>query len=236
MEGAVVQQVLKLSIYLTHGEKMRSIHCIAIALASIGALHAQSPNFGLSFDLGIPVGEFLEKKYAPTFDVPVQQIEGYDIGYGGRFTMSFPVQKHIAFCAGLGAMFTKGTNTASGFDTIYLKHQAYSLTAELQVFFRDAYRNQGTYLFGGIAGNLERFSRSFVEDSRYYGWYDSEVDVERKSRLGGFVGIGHSFYYGGGDPSFKLELSYNFTASNSDYKRGEPIAVDFCKISFGVTF
>jgi len=213
---------------------MKPVLSFALALACVGSLQAQTYNFGLAFNLGVPFGDFREKTYAATPDVSSQQIEGYDIGYGGQLTMSIPVQKSLAFRVGLGGLSTRGTNTASGFDTIYLRHNMFSLSAEAQVFFKNAYNHSGTYLAFGISSNFERFERSFDDDWDYWDYY-SERDVTRKSRMGGTVGIGHTFYSGYG-LNFTTELSYHLTLTSKDINRAEPHATDFLKISFGLVF
>jgi hypothetical protein len=213
---------------------MKLITCIAVALASITPLQAQSPKFGLALNLGVPLGEFRESSYW-TPDVDSKQIEGYDIGGGVSFTMSFPLQRNLAFRLGLGGMSTKGTNTAYGYDTIYLKHRMFSLGGEFQLFFDDAYRHRGTYIIAGVHGNFERFERSFDDfDSEWYDPYYSEADVSRKTRLGGTLGIGHTFY--GSGLNFTTELTYHSTLSDKDFDRGEPVAANFLKVSFGLVF
>ena len=211
---------------------MKPVFAIVLALASIGLVQAQSPNWGLVFNLGVPMGDFREKIYETTIDLPVKQVEGYDIGAGGQLTVSFPLQKKLALRVGLGGLSTKGTNTASGYDTIYLRHSMFSLSGELQIFFDDARRHTGTYLTTGYSSDFERFERSFVDDWNYR---YSEIDVTRKNRMGGTIGIGHTFYnqYG---RNFTTELSYHVTFTNKDLNRREPYATDCLKISFGLVF
>jgi hypothetical protein len=194
-------------------------------------MHAQSPRFGIALNLGIPVGEFRETTYI-TPEVDVEQIEGYDVGLGGQFTMSFPLQKHLAFRVGLGGTSTRGTNTASGEYTIFLRHNMFYISGEMQFFADDAYRHRGTYFVAGVSGDFERFERSF--DDFESGWFDNSKDVSRKSRLGGTVGIGHTFY--GSGINFTTELTYRATLSNADFNRGEPPASNQIKISFGLVF
>ena len=214
---------------------MKPVLSFAIALACVGPLSAQSHNFGLSFHFGMPSGDFREKVYAATLDVDVRQVEGYDIGFGGQLTMSIPLQKSLAFRLGVGGMSTRGTNTASGYDTIYLRHNLFSLSAEAQVFFDDAYRHSGTYLAFGLSGNFERFERSYDDNWDYWDYPYSERDITRKSRMGGTIGIGNTFYgrYG---LNFTTELSYHATLTNRDMNRMEPHATDFLKFSFGFVF
>jgi hypothetical protein len=210
---------------------MRRVLSLALALTAIGSLQAQSPRFGIYFNLGVPSGEFREKIYAPTTDVTEPQIEGYDVGLGGQFTMSFPLQKNLAFRVGLGGMSTEGTNTASGYETIYLRHTMLSITGEIQLFFNDAYRHRGTYFLAGISADYERFERS--TDDYWDSW--SDPWATRKNRLGGIVGIGHSFY-GASDIKFTTELSYRSTLTGDDPLRQEPHATNLIKVSFGFVF
>ncbi|MCL1908363.1 MAG: outer membrane beta-barrel protein [Holophagaceae bacterium] len=215
---------------------MKSLHGIALMFVAMGSLQAQSPNFGLQIRLGAPIGELREKIYPPNYDLSAEQIEGYDIGLGLQFTMSFPLHQKFAFRAGIGGMSTRGTNTASGYDTIFLRHNMFSLSGELQLFLQDAYRHQGTFLTVGISGNFERFERSFEDNWSYsHYWYYPESDVTRKSRLGGIIGIGHTFY-GHSNLNFTTELSYHHTLTNSNINRGEPPSANFFNISFGLIF
>ncbi|MDR0499127.1 MAG: hypothetical protein LBH03_05265 [Holophagales bacterium] len=209
---------------------MRQIPFIALAFASLTSLQAQTHNHvGLVFNILVPMGEFREKTYLPSLDLPVSQVEGYDVGLGGQLTMSFPLQKNVAFRVGIGGTSTNGTNTASGYDTINLRHTMFSLSGEWQFFLRDAYEHRGTFLAVGISGDFERFSRTFED------WWGYELDVTRKNRLGGIISIGHSFY---SRPvfNFTFELSYHATLTNKDLSRREPPASDLLKINFGFVF
>jgi len=213
---------------------MRQFPCIALAFASLASLQAQSPNFGFAFNVLVPSGQFRESVYPPSLDVSVRQLEGYDIGVGGQFTMSFPVQRNLAFRIGIDGTSTSGTNTASGYDTIHLRHTMFSLSGEWQFFFTDAYRHRGTFFAAGVSADFERFARSFED-----GWYKwdqnySEIDVSRKNRLGGIISFGHTFY--GSLFNFTTELSYHATLTNKDFERGDPPAVDFLRINFGFVF
>jgi len=216
---------------------MRHLTCTAFALVCAGVLQAQSPNYGLSLFLSVPSGRFAETKYESidNDEIPYIATEGYDVGVGGNFTMSFPLQKTLAFRVGLGGMSSRGTSTAPGYETIFLRHSLFSISGEFQIFFDDAYRHRGTYMIAGISGDFERFERSF-DDSWDYRWDDwnRDVDVERKSRLAGNVGIGHTFY--GSDIKFATEITYHSTLTNKDLRLGNPIPSDFVRISFGLVF
>jgi hypothetical protein len=213
------------------GEKMRYIPCIALALASFASAQAQSPNAALTIGFTIPTGEFREKIYLPTPDEDFFKKEGYDVGFGCGFSLSFPMNLNMALRTGIGFVSSGGTNTAPGYETIFLRHNNVMLTGELQFFTKNAYRHAGTYFVAGISGNFERFERSF--DKNWDSW--SEKDVDRTSRLGGIVGIGHTFYSNGG-LNFVTELSFHTTLTGKDFYREEPPAANYIKISFGMAF
>jgi hypothetical protein len=222
-------------IFSDKGENMRHLTCLALALACLGPLQAQSPNFGLSIFVSAPSGRFAETKYQEDIEgLPSVATEGYDVGFGGQFTMSFPLQKTLAFRAGIAGMSSKGTSTMPGYETIFLRHTLVSLSGEFQIFLDDAYRHRGGYVIAGISGDFERFERSYDDrwDSR---WDDySEMDVERKNRLGGILGVGHTFY--GSSFKFTVEAAYHTSLTGKDFNRGEPIGSDFVKVSLGLVF
>jgi hypothetical protein len=213
---------------------MKRLTCLAFALACIAPLQAQSPNFGLSVLMSIPSGRFAETKYNEIIDdMPAIATEGYDVGIGGQFTMSFPLQKTLAFRAGIGGMTSRGTSAVPGHETIFLRHTLFNLSGEFQIFFDDAYRHRGTYAIAGISGDFERFERSF--EDRWDDFFSySDVDVTRKSRLGGILGMGHTFY--GSSVKFTAEVAYHATLTNKDFNLGEPIGTDFIRISLGWIF
>jgi hypothetical protein len=132
----------------------------------------------------------------------------------------------------MGGTSTNGTNTALGLPTIKLRHTMFSLSGEWQFFLRDAYRHVGTFFAVGISGDFERFS-SFYDEYSYWD-YTEPLDVTRKNRLGGIIGIGHTFY--GPLFNFTTELSYHATLTNKDLNLGEPPAADFLRINFGFVF
>jgi hypothetical protein len=216
-------------------KKMRYIPCIALALASFATAQAQSPNAAISLGITIPTGEFREKIYAPWGEVTTNQIEGYDVGVVGAFSLSFPMSRTVALRTGIGFISSRGTSTALGYETLFLRHSNVMLSAELQLFTKNAYQHAGTYTFAGFSTNFERFERAYDDnwDSSY--WYGSEVDVTRKNRLGGTIGIGHTFFSNTGF-NFVTEWSYNTTLTGKDPYRSDPPAADFVKISFGMVF
>jgi len=206
----------------------------SLLLAAAGlapALQAQEPHFGFGINLAFPTGGFRSTTYPADSVVTTPQTEGYDVGFGGQFTISFPVDPKVAVRLNIGGQSTDGTNTAPGYDRINLQHQLFSVGGDLQVFpgTGSAYRHQGTYLLGGLSADFERFDRSFGTPN----W--DETDSTRKSRLGGTLGVGHSFGYGGFG-RFTLEGSYHKTLSSHDMAAGDPPATDFAKVSLGWVF
>ena len=61
------------------------------------------------------------------------------------------------------------------------------------------------------------------------------VDTTRKSRLGGSLGIGHSFGYDAG-LRFTMEATFHKTLTNHDVDAGDPPSTDFVKLGFGFVF
>ena len=193
-------------------------------------LQAQDPHFGFALNLGFPTGDFRNKTYPPSGGLGAQT-EGYDVGLGGQFTISVPVDPKVAIRMNIGGQTTDGTNTVPGEETINLRHQMFSLGGEVQVFpgAGSAYRHQGTYLLGGVSADFERFDRSFGNPNVDF------TDTTRKSRLGGTLGIGHSF---GSDAfgRFTLEGAFHKTLTGNDSNAGDPPSTDFVKLSLGWVF
>ena len=206
---------------------------LPLILAAAVPARAQTPRWGFSFNIGFPVGDFKEKVFPPTPDVEVPQVEGYDPGFGGQFTVSFPLNRNLAFRAGLGGITSRGTNNAEGYYKVYCRHTIYSLSGELQAFFDDAYLYRGVYLVAGLSADSELFERA---DDDYWDWW-SRVDESRKNRLGATAGIGYSFPTPGGF-RFVTELSYHATLSGKDTTNPPNAmqAADFFKVSIGVVF
>ena len=206
---------------------------LVIALACAGsALPAQDAHFGFGLNLVLPTGGFRSTTYAPTADVKVPQEEGYDLGLGGQFTISFPVDPKLAVRLNMSASGADGTNTAAGYEKINLRHQIFSVGGEMQIFTQSAARHKGTYFLAGVCADFERFDRSFGSLDHDYYW--DETDTTRKSRLGATVGIGHSFGYDFG--RFTIEASLHKTISGNNTNNGEPPSTDFVKMSFGWVF
>lgn len=207
---------------------------IPILLATVGLtapLQAQDPHLGFSLNLGFPTGDFRNKTYPPSSQVATPQSEGYDVGLGGQFTISVPVDPKVAIRLNLGGQVTDGTNAAAGFDRINLRHQLFSVGGEVQVFpgTGSAYRHLGTYVLGGVSADFERFDRSFGTPNVDF------TDTTRKSRMGGTLGLGHSF---GSDAfgRFTLEGAFHKTLSGNNTSAGDPPSTDFVKLSLGWVF
>jgi hypothetical protein len=181
--------------------------------------------------MGVPVGDFREKTFAPTEDGGAQQVEGYDIGLGGQFTVALPLSKNVAFRIGFSGMGTEGTNTMKDYETLILSHTMFSLSGELQVFFDNAYWLRGPYLVAGLSADFERFEQSYED---YYGGEPVPIDIRRKNRLGCTVGIGQIF--GDGGMKLVLEVAYHATVTARDPARLDPTPSDFLRVGFGLVF
>lgn len=205
---------------------------LPLLLAGSTALRAQEPHFGFALNMVFPTGEFREKSYPPTATVHATQTEGYDLGLGGQFTMSFPVDPKLAIRLNLGGQTCNGSNTAPGYERINLRHSIFSVGGELQFFTDSAFRHRGTYFILGASADFERFDSNLDDDYHYY-WDDG--DTTRKSRMGAVGGIGHSIAYGGGG-RFTFEVVFHKTISGNSTREADPPSTDFVKASFGWVF
>ncbi|HCZ33983.1 MAG TPA: hypothetical protein DHV93_11335 [Holophagaceae bacterium] len=208
---------------------------LPLLLASGAVLRAQSPHMGFSLNLLFPTGEFASKTYAPYYSpsagyvIPAQK-ETYDVGIGGSFTVSFPVDRSLAIRLNLSGSAQNGTNRAPGESTINLRHSQFNLGGELQIFPQGtAFRHRGLYFVGGLSADFEQFDRSFGDPLYDY------TDTTRKSRLGATGGIGHSFGYDAG-ARFTLEATFHKTLTGNDFDAGDPPSTDFVKVGFGWVF
>lgn len=208
---------------------------LPLLLASGGALRAQSPHIGFSLNLLFPTGEFSSKTYpayySPSagYTIPPQK-ETYDVGLGGSFTVSFPVDRSLAIRLNLSGSAENGTNRAPGETTINLRHSQFNLGGDLQIFpDGTAYRHRGLYFVVGASADFEQFDRSFGDPLYDY------TDTTRKSRMGGSIGLGHSFGYDAG-ARFTLEATFHKTLTSHDVDAGDPPATDFVKVGFGFVF
>lgn len=216
-----------------------SLLTLPMILASGSALRAQHPHLGFSVNLVIPTGDFASKTYPSYFSpsagyiIPPQK-ESYDVGLGGSFTVSFPMDRTLAIRLNLGGSAENGTNRAPGEDTINLRHYLFSLGGDLQIFPQGtAFRHRGFYFVAGLSADFERFDRSFG-DPGGWDWWDS-TDTTRKSRLGATGGIGHSFGYDAGT-RFTFEATFHKTLTGNDVNAGDPPSTDFVKLGFGFVF
>ena len=211
-----------------------SLLVIPLILASGSALKAQSPHYGFSLNLTVPTGGFASTTYAPYIDsfnnlVPPQK-ETYDVGLGGTFTVSFPTDRNLAIRLNLSGSSEDGVNRASGYSDINLRHSIFSLGGDLQIFPQGtAFRHRGVYFIAGLSADFERFDRSFGDPQFDY------TNTTSKSRLGGSVGIGHSFGYDAG-MRFTMEATFHKTLTGNDAGAGDPPSTDFVKLGFGFVF
>ena len=209
---------------------------LPLLIAAGSSLRAQTPHIGFSLNLLVPTGEFASKTYPAYFSpsagyVIPPQTESYDVGLGGSFTVSFPMDRALAIRLNLSGQGESGTNRAPGEATINLRHSMFSLGGDLQIFPQGtAFRHRGLYFLAGISADFERFDRSFGDPFDYW-----NTDTTRKSRLGATGGIGHSFGYDAG-MRFTLEASFHKTISGNSVDAGDPPSTDFVKVSFGWVF
>lgn len=212
-----------------------------LLLGSGPLLRAQSPHLGFSLNLISPTGDFASKSYPPYYDpavgyvIPTQK-ETYDVGLGGSFTVSFPVDRTLAIRLNLSAASANGTNRAYGEKTINLRHSEFNLGGDLQIFPQGtAFRHRGFYFLAGLSADFEQFDRSYGDFQYDYNYYYDSVDTTRKSRLGGTAGIGHSFGYDSG-MRFTLEATFHKTLTGNDVNAGDPPNTDYVKLGFGFVF
>jgi hypothetical protein len=208
---------------------------LPLLLASGAALQAQTPHVGFSLNLVIPTGDFASRSLPPyysSFDghlVPTQK-ETYDVGLGGSFTVSFPVDRALAIRLNLSGSAENGINRAQGEANINLRHSLFSLGGDLQIFPEGtAYRHRGFYFVAGLSADFEQFDNSFGDPQYDY------TDTMRKSRMGGSIGFGHSFGYDAG-VRFTLEATFHKTLTSHDVDAGDPPSTDFVKVGFGFVF
>jgi len=219
-----------------------SLLVLPLLLVSGTALRAQSPHLGFSLNLQFPTGPFASTTYPGYYstsagrDIPPQK-ETYDVGLGGSFTVSFPMERNIALRLNMGGSVEHGSNRAPGEDTINLRHSLLSLGGDLQLFPQGtAYRHRGLYFVVGLSADFEQFDRSFGDFSSYsyyHNYYD--VDTTRKSRLAASGGIGHSFGRDAG-MRFTMEATFHKTITGKDASAGDPPSTDFVKLGFGFVF
>ncbi len=216
-----------------------SLLVLPLILASGSALKAQSPHIGFSLNLLVPTGEFASKSYRAidtTTGLPFIEKETYDVGLGGSFTVSFPVDRTLAIRLNLSGSAENGSNRAPGYTTINLRHSQFNLGADLQIFPQGtAFRHRGLYFVAGLSADFEQFDRSLGDLTSSYYYNDYNVDTTRKSRLGGSLGLGHSFGYDSG-MRFTMEATFHKTLTGNDVNAGDPPSTDFVKLGLGVVF
>jgi hypothetical protein len=216
--------------------KTAPMFLLPLLLATGGALRAQNPHLGFSLNLVVPTGNFasttLPPYYSPSagYVIPPQK-QTYDVGLGGSFTVSIPVDRALAMRLNLSGMGESGTDRAAGEPTINLRHSMFSIGGDLQIFpGGTAFRHRGFYLVGGLSADFEQFDRSFGDPQ--YSW---DTDTTKKSRLGASGGFGHSFGLDAG-MRFTLEVTYHKSLTAHDVEAGDPASTDFLKVGFGWVF
>ena len=216
-----------------------SLLMLPLILASGSALKAQSPHMGFSLNLLFPTGDFASKSYRAidtTTGLPYIEKETYDVGVGGSFTVSFPMDPHLAIRLNLSGSAENGTNRAYNEPTINLRHSEFNLGGDLQIFPQGtAFRHRGLYFVAGLSADFERFERSFGDLNSNYYYNNYAIDTTRKSRLGANCGIGHSFGYDAG-MRFTLEATFHKTLTGNDVNAGDPPSTDYVKLGLGFVF
>jgi hypothetical protein len=211
--------------------KKWTIPALALVAGLCAPLRAQEARFGVALNLAIPTGALSGTTYPPDAYVTAPTRESYDAGIGAQFTVSFPRDRSLALRLNLGGQSFSGRSTAPGYARVNLQQQMVSLGADLQLFLADgnAFRQSGTYVLAGVAADFERFDSSYSDPN----WYPD--NTLNRTRLGGVLGIGHSFRpYGG--LRYSLEAALHKTLSGTDTAAGDPPASDFVRIGFGFIF
>jgi hypothetical protein len=198
-----------------------------LVLASGAPLAAQDVHFGIGVNLSVPTGAFNSTNYGGGAR------ETYDSALGAQFTVSFPVDRSLALRLNIGGTTFSGTGDDPGGRPSHYNTQnaMFSIGGDAQVFLADgdARRHVGTYLIGGLALDMERFSAS-VDDPSFF-----PDTVLNKTRLGLNVGLGHSFRYVG-RWRWTLEATFHKTLTAHDTDAGDPPAADFARLGFGFIF
>jgi hypothetical protein len=214
------------------------VPALAILAGTGSALQAQQPRLGVSLNLVLPTGNFNSHDGLASYTgdpALYRYSQGYDVGLGGQFTISFPVDPKLAFRLNFGGQVTDGTYRDDYPTKLNLRHTMFSVGGDMQFFTQSAYRHRGTYFLAGVSADFERFE-STSGDFDYY--YDNNVDTVRKSRLGGNFGIGHTFGFDAGT-RFTLEVTYHTTLTGRDVGNSLPEvakSTDFVRVGFGWVF
>jgi hypothetical protein len=213
---------------------------LPLILAAGPSLMAQSPHIGFSLNLVFPTGEFSSKNTPPYYtsggDLVFDERETHDVGLGGSFTVSFPMDRTLAIRLNLSGSSENGASRATGFQTINLRHTQFNLGGDLQIFPEGtAFRHRGFYFLAGLSVDFEQFDRSYGDIQSNYYYSDYPVDTTRKSRLGVTGGIGNSFGYDAG-MRFTMEATFHKTLTGNDVNAGDPPSTDFVKLGFGFVF
>ena len=206
---------------------------ISLTLAAGAPLMAQEawggrPNFGLGLLVGVPTAALNSTSYGDG------STETYNTGVGAQFTLSCPVAPAAAVRLNVSGITFSGTGSAPQTYNWNVQDQLFSIGGEAELFLADgsAGRHLGTYLFGGLHANFERFSASNYDPSYYAA---TSVD---KTRLAGTLGIGHTFR-AYGHHHWSLEAAYHKTltdtSSNDSALVGFP-ASDYVQLYAGYAF
>lgn len=214
-----------------------SMLILPLTLVSGAVLRAQSPHYGFSLNLSVPTGAFSTTSYPPYTYLDSQNNpqagpaskDSYDLGLGGNFTASFPMDRTLAVRLNIGGTTENGTHRELGND-YNLQHSLFNVGGDLQIFPQGtAFRHRGFYFIAGLSADFERFERSYGDPGYDY------TNTTNKSRLGGSLGFGHSFGYDAG-MRFTLEATFHKTLTANSVSAGDPPSTDFVKLGFGFVF
>jgi len=211
---------------------MRPFQSVSLGLmVSLPAL-AQSPRFGMNLNLLVPTGEFLETIHPASPNGTARSKEGFDApGLEMHLWVSYPLNRVVALRPGFSFTGIIGTYDDPGVAHFDTRQYTTSLRADVLVFPRGgALGLRGTYLFVGVAEDFERFERG--HDAHDYYNDLSVLSTVRRNRLGGNIGLGHSF----GDSSvgsgrWNWEVGYHTTLRGRN--PGDPPRTSEFKIGIG---
>ena len=209
----------------------RIIAGTAFLLMFGSTLAAQDVRYGFAFNLAAPTGAFNTTTYPPNALNPAPAQDAYNSGVGVDFLVCVPMNPYLAVRFNVGLETFTGTETSSGYYSLNLQDQMFSLGAAAQIFLADgnANRQSGTYILAGGALDLERFDTSYGDPS-----YNPSSSTS-KARLAAVVGVGHTFRSRWG-MRYLFEGSFHKTLTSENTDAGNPPAADFLKFNFGFIF
>jgi len=180
----------------------RPIHLLAFVLLACPAW-AQDAYMGVALAYATPQGAFNNSsfpanpssgylaiipgtRFMPTvlMGTPATT-QGYNATAGLQITRSVPVDRTWAIRVDASMFSFSGSATAPNYPSVDLRAGLATIGCEALAFVGDgnAFRYQGTYLFGGLSLDLGMYNSAYMDS-----W-----DTGIATRVGGTVGIGHCF-------------------------------------------